>query len=314
MSDHSVFAPSERCADGVAHSGHPGWDIERDVIRGRGFDGGHKFLPDGLSLLDRMRCLSAAQARRLSQIQGRTYANMVALLERFINAKALRISQDHWLGDQAAFEAFVRCSHDEIRHQALFTRIERMMAAGMPPGYRFGAESDLLARAVLGASAWAARGLACHIGLCTQLHYRHSLPSDPSLSPLIKDVLRFHWQDEMQHALLDELEWRREDHRLGDLPRDGVVRELIDLLFAVDRVVQQQAQADAAFFLATEGAAISTRQTQWLNAGLLSAYRWQYLLCGLQDERFHQVLSTLLAPMQLERLRIATVPLFTPLI
>ena len=117
MSDHSVFAPSERCADCVARSGQPGWDIERDVIRGRGFDAGHKFLPDGLSLLDRMRFLSAAQARRLSQIQGRTYANMVVLLERFINAKALDISQDHWLGDQAGFEALVRLSREEVRRR-----------------------------------------------------------------------------------------------------------------------------------------------------------------------------------------------------
>ena len=106
MSDHSVFAPSERCADCVARSGQPGWDIERDVIRGRGFDGGHRFLPDGLSLLDRMRCLSAAQARRLSQIQGRTYANMVVLLERFINAKALDINLS------ATLE---RALHEEVR-------------------------------------------------------------------------------------------------------------------------------------------------------------------------------------------------------
>ena len=38
--------------------------------------------------------------RLLSQIQGRTYANIFGLVERFIAAKVLDVSRDHWLGDQ----------------------------------------------------------------------------------------------------------------------------------------------------------------------------------------------------------------------
>jgi hypothetical protein len=41
-------------------------------------------------------------------VQGRTYANMFGLVERFIAPKMLEISRDHWLGDQTAFEALVR--------------------------------------------------------------------------------------------------------------------------------------------------------------------------------------------------------------
>ncbi len=68
----------------------------------------------------------------LSQIQGRTYANMFGLVERFINAKILEVSRDHWLGDQTALEALVRFSDEELKHQELFRRIERMVASGMP--------------------------------------------------------------------------------------------------------------------------------------------------------------------------------------
>ena len=80
------------------------WDIDRDVIRGRKFDFSKKFLPDGLSRIGGLEFLSADERRLLSQIQGRTYANMFGLVERFIGPKILEVSREHWLGDQTAFE------------------------------------------------------------------------------------------------------------------------------------------------------------------------------------------------------------------
>ena len=59
------------------------WDIDRDVIRDRKFDFTKKFLPDGLSQVGRLEFLSADERRLLSQIQGRTYANIFGLVERF---------------------------------------------------------------------------------------------------------------------------------------------------------------------------------------------------------------------------------------
>ena len=101
------------------------WDIDKDVIRGRNFDTAHKFLPDGLSLADAFTTLSADEKRFVSQIQGRTYANMFGLVERFINAKVLELSEDHWFGDQVALEALVRFSDEELKHQALFRLCRR---------------------------------------------------------------------------------------------------------------------------------------------------------------------------------------------
>ena len=57
------------------------WDIEKDVIRGRDFDITDKFLPDGLSLVDAFTTLSDDEKRFVSQIQGRTYANIFGLVE-----------------------------------------------------------------------------------------------------------------------------------------------------------------------------------------------------------------------------------------
>jgi hypothetical protein len=110
---------TDRYARCIQTSKRVRWDIDKDVIRGRRFDVAHKFLPDGLSLADAFTTLSADEKRFVSQIQGRTYANIFGLVERFINAKVLELSHNHWFGDQVALEALVRFS--EWRPRPIFT-------------------------------------------------------------------------------------------------------------------------------------------------------------------------------------------------
>jgi hypothetical protein len=119
------------------------------VIRGRRFDAAHKFLPDGLSLTNVFTTLSPDEKRFVSQIQGRTYANIFGLVGRFINAKVLKLSRDNALGDQVALEALVRFSDEELKHQAPFRRIDEMVGEVLPHGYRFEVDADAVARVVL---------------------------------------------------------------------------------------------------------------------------------------------------------------------
>ncbi len=237
-----------------------GWDIDEDVIRGRRFDAAHKFLPDGLCLADAFTTLSADEKRFVSQIQGCTYANVFGLVERFINAKILELSRDHWLGDQVALEALVRFSDEELKHQALFRRINAMVGEVLPDGYRFDVDPDAVARAVLGKSTWAVLALTLDIELFTQLHYRQSIDHDTELSELFKDVFLYHWKEESQHAILDELEWVRHDAGLTTEQRDRAVDEFIELVAAVDGILQAQAKADAGYFAAKCGRAVPTRR------------------------------------------------------
>lgn len=285
------------------------WDIERDVIRGRAFDFGRKFLPDGLSMTDRLPFLGSAQRRFMSQVQGRTYANMFGLVERFIGAKMLEVSRDHWLGDQVALEALVRFTDEELKHQALFRRIEAMAAQGMPEGYGFLPRPNDVADAVLGKSTWAVLGLTCNIELFTQAHYRESIAPDAELSELWKDVFLFHWREESQHAILDELEWMREDAKLDRARRAAAVGELIELVGAVDGLLQIQAGADAGYFLAHCAQALSAQQADAVRETFLRAYRWQYIGSGVRDERFVRILGSLVDAGQMQRIESALQPI-----
>lgn len=161
---------TQRYAKCIETSKRIRWDIDRDVIRGRSFDFTKKFLPDGLSKVHELPFLQPAEARFMSQVQGRTYANMFALVERFIGAKTLEISKHHWLGEQIALEALVRLSDEELKHQALFRRLEKMVAEGMPPGYTFIPNPNEVAGAVLEKSTWAVLCLTLDIELFSQAH------------------------------------------------------------------------------------------------------------------------------------------------
>lgn len=284
------------------------WDIDRDVIRGRDFNFTRKFLPDGLSKLDTLAFLGKDDRRLLGQIQGRTYANMFGLVERYIGAKILELSRDHWLGDQAALEALVRFTDEELKHQELFRRIELMVAEGMPAGYRFAPQPNEVAAFVLGKSTWSVLALTCHIELFTAAHYRQSIDSDGELSELFKDVFMFHWKEESQHAILDELEWRREDAKLAPAERDRAVTDLIELVVAVDGILQAQAAADADYFLEICRGPYSPEQRKRVRDGVLRAYRWQYIVSGVQGP-FAEVLGRLVTPAQGERIGQALAPI-----
>jgi len=285
------------------------WDIDDDVIRGREFDFSQKFLPDGISRVDQLDFLNDDEKRLLSQVQGRTYANMFGFVERFITAKVLETTRDHWLGDQTALEALIRFSDEELKHQELFRRIEAMMAKGMPAGYHFLPDPDTVAAAVLKCSTWAVLALILEIELFTQEHYKQSIAPEENLSELYKDIFLFHWKEETTHAMMDELEWPREDSKISDEERDQAVGELIALVADVDAILQNQSIADVEYFVKICGRSFRDNEIQHIKDAVLKAYRWQYIFSGVEHPRFQKLLIELTTVSQRERLNEALKPI-----
>ncbi len=285
------------------------WQIDRDLIQGRTFDFSRKFLPDGLSRVDRLGFLTTDEARLLSQIQGRTYAYIFGLVERFISAKMLDQGRAHAFDDQNALEALVRFSSDELKHQELFRRMEAMIATRQPAGYRQVADPNDVARAVLAASTWAVLALTCHIELFVQSHYAESIGPGEDLCPLFKDVFRFHWIDESHHVVLDELEWRDEHAKLSPAERDQAVNDLIALVAAVDGILQAQSAADVEYFVSTVTRKFREDELLQIKAGVLGAYRWQYIISGVQHRHFGKLLTSMTTPEQMLRIQAALAPI-----
>lgn len=266
-------------------------------------------MPDGLSLVNELKFLSPEERRFLSQIQSRTYSNIFGLVERFINVEILELSRDHLLADQVALEGLVRFCDEELKHQELFRRLERLSAEQMPPGYTFPHDPNEVAKLVLGKSSWSVLALTCHIELFTQLHYKQSIEPDTELSELFRDVFLFHWREESQHAIMDELEWKRIDSAMTPQERDKAVNDLIELVAAVDGLLQAQAVLDADYFLKNCGREFSKEQSKAVQDGVLRAYRWQYIVSGVKDPRFTDILTGLITNEQAKRVTTALAPL-----
>jgi hypothetical protein len=292
--------PYARC---IAASHAVRWAIDKDVIQGRSLDIKQKFLPDGLSKVQDLVFLSPEEKRYLSQIQGRTYANVFHMAERFVNAKVLEISRDYWFGDQTALEALVRFSDEELKHQEMFRQIEQLAGSLMVSGYSFLPNPNEVAKIVLGKSTWAVLALTLHIELITQLHYRQSIGLDENLSPLFKDIFRYHWLEESQHAILDELEWKRCDKTMSLETRDQAVNEFIELVEAVDDLLKTQAVADAEYFTRTCGRMLLAEQSQVVEKIVLKAYRWQHIISGAEHPHFIKVLSSFISDDQGARIK-----------
>lgn len=263
-------------------------DKSAAAVRQRGFDG--RFLPDALSRVHELPFLGPAQASLLSQIQGRTYAGVFALVARLADAGALGI-----------------CTRLCAANQ-LFRWLERMAALGAPAGYDFRLQPHDVAGALRGKSAWALLGLALHAGLSAQAHCRSGM-GDAGLSQPWKDVFLLRWEEDAPLAALGAAAWRRENARLGDAQRDSAVDDLVALLEAADGLLRMQARADAQYFLDCAGPAYSPDQKATVHDLLLKAYRRQYIVAGVHDLRFTDVLTELVTPAQLERLGTALAPI-----
>lgn len=308
---HSVTAANPRHAKVIEISKRVRWDIDADLIRGRRFDTSRPFMPAGLSLVDELTFLTADERCLLSQVQGRTYAYIFGLAERFIAAKTMELGRAQAFDDQVALEALVRMTDEELKHQELFRRLELMMAEAMPAGYEMSADPNAVARAVLAQGDWAVMALTLDIELFTQAHYRASIEPSSTICPLWRDVFLFHWKEESQHAVLDEIELLRIDATLDPAQRDRAVDELITLVGAVDGILQSQSAADARYFGAIAGRRFDATQREQIEALILKAYRWQYIVSGVMEPRFQKTLFALIDEAQAGRIQHALAPLMS---
>ena len=127
-------------------------------------------------------------------------------------------------------------------------------------------------------------------------------PWDATLSALYKDVFLYHWREESQHAILDELEWARVNGRLSPDERDLAVNDFIALVGAVDGILQAQASADVRYFVSIAEGRFDEAELERLREATLGAYRFQYIVSGAEQPRFLELLLGMITEEQAGRI------------
>jgi hypothetical protein len=93
--------------------------------------------------------------------------------------------------------------------------------------------------------------------------------------------------------------------------KEQAVDDLIGLIGAVDGILQAQSEADAEYFLAVAGRRFTGEEEAGIRALLLRAYRWQYIVSGVQHPHFGQLLTAMTTAAQMSRIEAALAPIFS---
>ena len=75
-------------------------------------------------------------------------------------------------------------------------------------------------------------------------------------------------------------EGKREDKKLTHSEREKAIDAVIELVGAVDGIVQEQRKSDAEYFLKIGERSLTEQQTRSIKAWLFRAYHWQDIFSG----------------------------------
>jgi hypothetical protein len=266
---------------------------EGEVLEGRDFDYSKRFLPNRLSGVDGIHCLSDDEKLKLNQIMGNAYCHIFAYVEEYIGPQALEAAQRDVYGDETRLRTLLRFAEDESKHQELFRRSTALFEKG------FGVKCGLIpgredvARVVLSKSRLCGYLLTSMIEWFTQLHYVEHVRDRAELDGLFRDLIRYHWMDEAQHAKIDSLLIDEITREIDEEGRETAVDELLELGGAVDGLLSQQADLDLESLEQAVGRTLSEDDRAEIKRNTLRAYRWTFLVSGLEHPNFVRIVSEL---------------------
>src|SRR5262245_53741263 len=266
---------------------------ERQVLEGRDFDYTKRFLPNRLSGVDGIRCLDAEEKLKLNQIMGNAYCHLFAYVEEYIIPQALEAAQRDIYGDETRLRTLLRFAEDESKHQELFRRSTALFEKG------FGVKCGLIpgreevAKVVLSKSRLCSYLLTSMIEWYTQSHYVEHVRDRGELEGLFRDLVRYHWMDEAQHAKIDSLLIDEITQEISEDDRETAVDELLELGGAVDGLLSQQADLDLASLEKAIGRTLSEQEKAEIKRHTHRAYRWTFLVSGLEHPNFVKIVSEL---------------------
>jgi hypothetical protein len=287
-----MLSHSYSYADCLKNSLKSAWSVE-DCFQGRNFDFSKRFLPERIAGVDGIGCLSEDEKRKLNQIRGNSYCHIFAFVEEFIIPMVMDHAREDVYGDETRLRYLLRFAEEETKHQDMLKRAMDLIGASLGMSCGVIAGSEDVAEVVLGKSRLAALLLTTLIEWFTQLHYLEHVRDDEELDELFRDILKFHWIDESQHAKADSL---LIDEFAGDLSaeeREGAVDELLELGMAIDGLLAQQIEMDIEALEAATGRTFSEDEKEEIRSHQRRAYRWTFLVSGLEHPNFVKIVNEL---------------------
>ena len=266
---------------------------EDDVFAGKNFDFSKRFLPNKLTGVDEIGCLNDDEKRQLNQIMGNGYCHIFAFVEEFIIPTIMEEAMKDAYGDEVKLRSLLRFAEEELKHQELFRRSIDLFGQG------FGIECGLIpgreevAKVVRSKSKLAVLILTSVIEWFTQLHYIEHVRDDSDLDGLFRDLLRFHWMEEAQHAKQDMLLISDLAEKLTLEERETAIDEVIELGGAIDGLLAQQIVLNIEALEKVTGRTFTAAEKEEITTRTQHAWRWTFLVSGLEHPNVAKIVGAL---------------------
>ncbi|MGH6621666.1 MAG: diiron oxygenase [Alphaproteobacteria bacterium] len=268
------------------------WTVD-DCFQGRDFDFSKCFLPDRIAGVDAISCLDAREKRTLNQVRGNSYCHLFAFVEEYIIPMVLDHAREDVYGDEMRLRYLIQFASDETKHQAMLQRAMAQIEAGLGVSCGVVSGRENVARAVLGKARLTGLMLTSMIEWFTQLHYVEHVREDRDLDTLFRDILRYHWIDEAQHAKADSLLMEEVAAGMGKAERERAVDELLELGMAVDGLLAEQAELDIASLEKACNRIFREHEKDEIRRHQRLSYRWTFLVSGLRHPKFVRIVDEL---------------------
>jgi hypothetical protein len=293
--------PTYSYADCLRKSYAVNWKIA-DVIGGQRFDPACRWLPARLSGAGATG-LSEADQVKLTHVEMGAYAHLFGYVEEFIAPKMVALARDFELDQRDAFDALTNFAAEEVKHMALFREVRGLVdeAVGFPLQLLPGALD--VARAVLGKHTGAVLLLTAAIEWFTQEHYLTCFKDDAGLDPFTRRIFKSHWLEESQHARMDHLETLRAFAKVSDEERDTAIDDLIELVGAVDGLLQRQAAMDVDNLERYRDRPLGPAGRRDVEAAVLAAKRYTFIESGVVHPNFQTLFGMVATPAQQARVQ-----------
>lgn len=255
---------------------------EDDVLNGRRFDLSKRFLPNRLSGVDEIDCLDEEEKRKLNQIMGNAYCHLFGFVEEFIVPTVTEEALRDPYGDEVKQRSLMRFSEEELKHQELFRRSIKLFNEqfGVTPQVVPGREE--VAAVVRSKSKLAVLLLMDIIEWFTQVHYTEHVLDKTDLDGLFRDLLKYHWLDEAQHAKIDTMLIAEMVEDMTMAEREAAIDEVLELGGAIDGLLQQQIGMNVDALEIAAGRVFTQLEREEISAKTLRAWRWTFLVSGLE--------------------------------
>jgi hypothetical protein len=288
------------------------WRID-EVLDGRRFDPSRRWLPGALSAADQIDFLDEDERRKLAQIEMASYAHLFGYVEEFIAPTVVDLAHEIGRGERVAFDALANFAAEEVKHMQLFRAVRDRIHASLGFDLELLGGQDETTAYVRSKNTGAVLLLTACIEWLTQRHYLECFKDNEELDPFTRHLFRCHWLEESQHAQMDHLETVRAFEGMSAAERDLAVSDLIELVGAVDGLLQQQARFDTRNFGRYLDRALTEEEQEQLFDRVLQAKRYTFLETGVTHPRFLELFTGVTTPAQQERVQEALAPLLPEL-